>query len=298
MDRDYVIITPAFNEEEFIESTIISVLQQIEQPKKWIIVDDGSTDRTAEIIQKYCGHDFIKYVFRKKTDKESYYASNVFAIKVGYQAVSNMDFHYLAILDADIIIPKDYYKKLLDNFKKDSGLGVASGVYQNLIKGKLYSVLNDRRSTPKAIQIFKREVFNKIDGYLPLRYGGEDTCSCVMARMCGWKTWSFPEIKTVHLRPTGTGNTRNILKTKINSGLCEYGLGNPFLFVIIKSVKRSLKEKPYIISSLARILGFILGAIKHEKQIIPKDVIKFNKREQLTRLIHMNKIQKDFVFNE
>lgn len=298
LKMDYILITPAFNEEKYIESTIKSVIQQTIKPRKWIIVDDGSVDGTAGIAKKYCNnYDFIEYYYRTKLGNQSYFASNVYAIMEGYKTISKLKFDYLAILDADIILPEDYYERIFSYFKQDKKLGIASGIYENLVKGQLQKVLNDRRSTPKALQVFKREVFDQIGGFLPLKYGGEDTCACVMARMYDWKTWSFPDIKTVHLKPTGTGNAKNIIKAKINMGLCEYGLGNLFLFVLLKSLRRMVKEKPYFFGGFARLLGFSLGVIRHGKSTIPKEVIVFNRGEQYRRIISNNHIQEKFRFN-
>ncbi|MCD4736082.1 MAG: glycosyltransferase family 2 protein, partial [Bacteroidales bacterium] len=254
---------------------------------------DGSTDDTAEIIRKYAGeHDFICYYYRQKLDGQAYFASNVCAIMGGYQQIKHLDYDYLAILDADITLPENYYQQIIERFRQDEKLGVASGIYENLIDGKLHKVLNDRRSTPKAIQVFRRECFEQIGGYLPLKYGGEDTCACIMARMKGWKSWSFPDIKVIHHRPTGTGNAKDILRAKYTLGLYEYSLGSHPLFVLIKSLRRCFKEQPYIIGGLVRIMGYLVSVFRHETRQIPDEVITFIRTEQLGRLINFNRIPK------
>lgn len=296
----YNMITPAFNEELYIERTIKSVICQNLKPTKWIIIDDDSTDNTSEIIKKYSSqNDFIKYYHRKKPENQPYFVSNVYAIMEGYTLIKEDQFDYLAILDSDIILPPNYYSEILSLFQKDQKLGVASGIYENLIHGKLTKVLNDRRSTPKAIQVFRRSVFDQIGGFLPMKYGGEDTCACIIARMNGWKTWSFENIKTIHLRPTGTGNTKNKIRVKFINGLSEHGLGNPLIFVLIKSFKRGFKEKPYILGGFARFIGYCYGILLNEKMIPPKEVIKYNKSEQYQRIRNLNyiPIQSRFITN-
>jgi len=295
--NDYVIITPAYNESSYIEITIKSVLAQSILPVRWVIVDDGSTDDTANIVRHYAEeYEWIEYLYRSKDASQSYYSSNVYAIMAGYEQVKHLGFDFLAILDADISLPTDYYESIFNRFIRYDKLGVASGVYNNLIDGKLIKVLNDRRSTPKAIQVFRRECFNNIGGYLPLKYGGEDACTCIMARMKGWKSWSFPEIEVIHNRPTGTGNTKNLLHTKLVLGFYEYSIGSHPIFVFLKSLRRCIKEKPYILGGLARIIGYSWKLLKRETRQIPDEVIKYVQSEQLDRVFNFNKIaEKDNI---
>ncbi len=290
----YIIITPAYNEAEYIEQTIEGVLAQSVLPHKWVIVDDGSTDDTQKIVRKYVkDYEWILYIYRKRESSQSYYSSNVVAIKAGYEKVKNTNYDFLAILDADISLPKDYYERIFDRFSKDDKLGVASGVYRDLVNGKLIKVLNDRRSTPKAIQVFRKECFEQIGGYLPLKYGGEDTCSCVMARMNGWKSWSFPEIAVVHNKPVGTGHAGNMLKIRFRHGLNEYAMATHPLFMLFKSLRRCIKERPIITGGLARMAGFVYGYCLREKRQIPDEMVRFIRQEQMGRLINLNRIPKE-----
>jgi len=290
----YIIITPAYNEADYISETIESVLAQTVLPSKWIIVDDGSTDGTAGIIKKYeSRHNFIHYHQRGRQAEQSYYASNVFATMAGYELVRNLNYDFLAVLDADISLPMDYYEQIFDRFSQDKKLGVASGVYQDLVNGQLRKILNDRRSNPKAIQVFRKECFEQIGGYLPLKYGGEDTCSCVMARMNGWKSWSFPELCVVHNKPMGTGHAGNMLKIRFRHGLNEYGLATHPLFMLVKSLRRCIKERPFISGGLARIAGFFYGYCLREKRQIPDEMVRFIRQEQMRRLFDFNRIPKE-----
>ncbi len=289
--QTFIIITPCYNEQKYIEFSLKSVVNQTIKPSKWIIVNDGSTDKTAEIINNYTDkYDFIEYYFRHKSTGQTYFSSNVYAIMEGWEQVKELDFDYLGILDSDITLPKKYYEKIIAEFENDMNLGVASGIYENLIDGKLVPVINDRRSTPKAIQIFRKEVFEQIGGYLPLKYGGEDTAACVMARMHGWKVWSFPNIKVIHHRPTGSGNSKNIIKAKYMLGLNEYFIGSHWLFVLMKCLKRAFKEKPFIIGGVARFCGFLYGHFINEKRQVPIEMVRFFRREQLRRIFLFNRI--------
>ena len=290
----YIIITPAYNEADYIQRTIESAVAQTILPTKWIIVDDGSTDGTADIIKQYeSRHNVICYHRRSRQANQSYYASNVYAIEEGYEQVEKLDFDYLAILDADISLPQSYYEQIFDRFSRDEKLGIASGMYLIRQGKRLKKVLNDRRSCPKNIMVFRRKCFEQIGGFLPLKYGGEDTCACFMARMNGWKSWSFPELCVVHNKPVGTGHAGNILKIRFRNGLNEYGMATHPLFMLVKSLRRCIKERPFILGGIARMAGFIYGYCLREKRQIPDDVVWFIRREQMGRLFNLNRIPEE-----
>jgi hypothetical protein len=194
------------------------------------------------------------------------------------------------VLDADITLPPDYYEQLFMRFDADPALGVASGIYENLVDGRLHQVIHDRRSTPKAIQVFRRACFEQIGGYVPLKYGGEDTCTCVMARMHGWKAWSFPELKVIHRRPTGLGHAKSIVRVRFRGGRIEHGLGSHPLFVLTKCLRRSLIETPYLIGAGATLLGFLYASLRGEERQISPEVVRFVRREQLARVLHFNRL--------
>ncbi len=287
----YIIVTPVYNEAKYIGATIEGVIAQSVKPQLWVIVDDGSTDETADIIKEYAQkHEWIRYIYRPKVAGQTYFGSNVHAIMAGYDQVKDLSFGNIAILDADISLPPTYYENVFECFEQDPKLGIASGIYENLINGTLRRVLNDRRSTPKAIMVFRREVFEQIGGFLPLPDGGEDTAACIMARMKGWQTWSFPDIKVVHHRSTGLGDASSVLRARFGQGKNEYGLGSHPLFVFLKSIRRCVKEKPFIVSGLARFVGYIYVCVKRPPRQVPAEVMRFYRKEQVKRILCLNKI--------
>ena len=291
----YIIITPAFNEENYIGQTIDSVISQTIRPLFWMIVDDGSIDSTADIIKDYASrYSWIRYVFRKRELDQSYYASNVYAIQEGIKQSREFDYDFVAILDADITLPQDYYQKIKDAFDLDPKLGIASGNCADVVDGELEKHLYDRRSCAKAIMVFKKECYEQIGGFVPMKYGGEDTVACFTARMLGWKTWAFHEILVSHNKPLGTGPTKNILKIRFRQGISEYSMGSAALFVIMKSLRRCVRERPLIVGGLARMAGFLYGCCSRPKRQIPDDVIRFIRQEQMTRLFNMNRVPKDY----
>jgi biofilm PGA synthesis N-glycosyltransferase PgaC len=287
MQRErYVIITPAFNEEKYIRATISGVLKQTVRPLRWVIVDDGSQDNTKAIAEEYeSQYDFIECHSRVREVKETYFSSNVYAIQYGYDLVKTMDFDYLAILDADMVLCANYFEVIFRKFQVNPELGIASGVYEEIIAGKRIKVQIDRRSTPKALQVFNRSCYEQIGGYIPFRHGGEDAGAEVMARMYNWKTWSFPEIVAFHQKPVGTGDGRSLIRGRYSLGFREYSLGTHPVFMMAKCLRRCFVEYPYFLSGLARFYGFICGYFSGEQRQLPMNAVKYLRQEQWSRLL-------------
>jgi poly-beta-1,6-N-acetyl-D-glucosamine synthase len=296
MQNSFVIITPAFNEARYIGLTVESVLAQTIKPLKWVIVDDGSTDDTPAITQRYATQfPWIEYLRREKIPGQYYFASNVYAIQEGIGLLKDMPFEYLAILDADISLPSNYYEQILSRLTKDERLGIASGVYVDRLPQGFRKVLNDRRSTPKSITVFRRLCFEQIGGFIPMKYGGEDTVACFMARMKGWKTWSFPDITAIHNKPIGSGHASNRVQIRFRHGVGDYYMATHPLFELVKSIRRCLREKPYIIGSMVRLFGFFYASLFHEPRQLSHEVIRFIHAEQLQRVFQGNSIPRDMI---
>jgi biofilm PGA synthesis N-glycosyltransferase PgaC len=283
----YVLITPAYNESGFIAPTIESVLAQTIKPLRWMIVDDGSTDDTAAVVQRYVGQGgFIEYCRRERRAGESYYGSNVYAILQGYERLRGLAFDYVAILDADITLCRDYYEEVFRRFDANPELGIATGTYlEKDGQGGMKEADIDRRHTPKALQVFRRSCYERIGGYLPCRYGGEDTCAEIMARMHGWQTWSFPEVRTIHQRPVGTGDGRSILRARFRLGLTDYTVATHPVFMLAKCLRRCVKEKPRVISGAVRWTGFLYGYTARVPRQLPVPAVRYVRREQMRRLL-------------
>ncbi len=286
METRYVIVTPAFNEAAYIERTIESVVAQTIRPVQWVIVDDSSTDNTGDIVQAYSQrYTWIQGIQRAKVPGQTYYGSNVYAILEGLQRVVEVDYDFLAVLDADIELCPDYYEAVFRKFDEHPELGVASGTYLEMEGNEQIEARIDRLHTPKAIQVFRRQCYEQIGGYIPFKNGGEDSGTEVMARMLGWQTWSFPEIKAIHNRPVGTGDGRSLLGARFRLGLSDYCVGTHPLFMLFKCIKRSVWERPCLLSGFARLAGFSYGYLSRAPCQMPKAAKKFLRREQLGRLL-------------
>ncbi len=187
----YVLISPARNEANFIELTIKSVVAQTVRPLKWIIVSDGSTDGTDEIVRQYANeHSWIELV-RMPERRERHFAGKVHAFNAGYTRVKDLAFEVIGNLDADVSFDdKDYFLFLMNKFAEDPRLGVGGTPYQQENSTYDYRFVNIE-DVSGACQLFRRECFEEIGGYLPLKGGGVDHVAFLTARMKGWQTRTF-----------------------------------------------------------------------------------------------------------
>jgi len=280
-DPSYVLLTAAFNEEAYIEETIRSVLAQVRLPKIWVIVSDGSTDRTDEIVRGYAeNHSFIRFIRRNK-DQHRGFASKVFALRAAWQSLSLETYQFIGHLDADIALEPSYFAVLSKKFAEESTLGLAGGWFSEKIGGEFrLSRGSSPASVPGALQMFRRECYEDIGGLLPIEYGGEDWYAEVMARKCRWQVRSFPALTVRHLRESGTADSA--VRYCYRQGIADYSLGSHPLFEFAKLTRR-LVWRPYVIGALARLLGFIVAYFSRERMVGP-DFVAFLRKEQMARL--------------
>ncbi len=277
----YVLITPARNEAQFIEQTIQSVTAQSVLPLKWVIVSDGSTDGTDEIVKKYAArHPWIELV-RMPEREERHFAGKVRAFNAGRERVENLQYDVIGSLDADITFGKDYFSFLLAKFAADSRLGVAGTPFQE--GGQQYDYrFTSIEHVSGACQLFRRECFESIGGYKPIKGGGIDWVAVTTARMKGWKTRTFPERVCIHHRKIGTARNGSA-SAKFKVGVQDYYLGGHPLWEIFRCLYQ-MKKKPYILGGIFIYFGYLSAAMRRVEKPIPEELIQFRRTEQMRRL--------------
>jgi glycosyltransferase involved in cell wall biosynthesis len=290
MSTTYVLITAVQNEELYIEKTIRAVVSQTVKPKKWAIVNDGSTDGTEEIARHYSlEYDFI-HLLNKKGDNIRDFASKVLAIHLGLKSLQGMHYDFIGNIDGDIEFDPGYFECLLKKFYENEKLGIAGGWVYEIHKGKYKERFgNSEHNVPGSIQMFRRECLEVIGNYLPIKTGGEDFIAEVMARMHGWSTKSFPDLRVFHLRPTGTENAK-ILGANYRLGKEDYFVGNHPLFELLKCLKR-IRGRPFVIGSFFRLLGYVDGLLSKEPITVPQYVFEYLRKEQIHRIKSLIKIE-------
>jgi glycosyltransferase involved in cell wall biosynthesis len=278
----YVLVTPAHNEEPFIEKTLDSMIAQRVLPERWVIVDDGSTDRTSEIISPYLErYPWIELVRRSQHCQRSF-ADKVHAFNVGLKRVQSLQFDIIGNLDADISFDPDYFEFLMHKFFEDPKLGVAGTPFRE----KGYDSANDsfegENHVAGGCQLFRRECFQETGGYIPNHAGGIDWIAVTTARMRGWKTRSFAERRFHHYRSLGTAE-RSSIAAIFSYGEKDYYLGGSPVWQLFRVAYRMTK-RPFVIEGLALLSGYCWAALRCVERPITPELMRFHRREQMKKL--------------
>ena len=200
----YVLVTPVRNEERFIEKTLASVCAQTLLPERWVIVDDGSNDRTPDVVKKYAReYPWIELVRRPQRADRSF-AGKVHAFNAGFALVQKLDFEVIGNLDGDLSFEPDYLEFLMRKFLDDPRLGVAGTPFIENGYDSARDSFEGENHVAGGCQLFRRRCFEEIGGYIANHAGGVDWIAVTTARMKGWKTRSFPEKRFHHYRTLGT----------------------------------------------------------------------------------------------
>ena len=282
MQTCYVIVTPANNEERCIRKTIESVIAQTIKPSKWIIVDDGSEDRTSAIVKEYLpANEFIRLANLKRSSRRSF-SRKVEAFNAGLRLAEGTQYSYIGNLDADISFAPEYFENILAEFDKDPKLGIGGGIVYTTV-GQGFSTYDTYLgSVGGAVQLFRRTCFEQIGGYIPLERGGIDAAAEIMARMKGWTVKKFPENKVWEHRPTGSvGN--GVLKAMFKLGIRFHTLGYSSGFFILRSVSKA-KDRPFLFGSAAMLLGFLWAKLTRYPLGLPAETVSYLRAEQMKRL--------------
>lgn len=281
--KSYVLVTPARNEEACIEDTIRSVVSQTALPLKWVIVSDGSTDRTDEIVKSYADrYPFMTLLKAQKAGRRDF-GSKVRAFNAGYSSLYGIDYGFIGNLDADVTLAPDYYERVIRRFLLDPKLGIGGGVILDLAGKRYVEQRNSLESVAGAVQLFKKKCYEDIGGYIPIRTGGVDSAAEILARARSWKVKTFPELKVFHHRKV-SGNRSDALKASFRYGITHYILGYHPLFHLIKCVYRAA-DRPFIIGSALAFLGYYWALLRGYRRVIPEEAVKYLRREQIDKIL-------------
>jgi biofilm PGA synthesis N-glycosyltransferase PgaC len=277
----YVLITPARNEAQFIELTIQSMVTQTVPPIKWVVVSDGSTDGTDEIVRNYMNdHPWIELV-RMPERRERHFAGKSYAFKAGYARVAGLEYDIIGNLDADISFDQDYFASLLKKFAENPELGVGGTAYRE--KNTQYDYrFASGADVPGACQLFRRDCFEEIGGYAPIKGGNLDSIAVMSARLKGWQTRAFTDNTCLHHRESGTAHT-NALVAKFRSGEKGYAMGNHPIWQLLR-VAHQMTRKPFIIGGLMVLSGYVWSLIRRPERPVSPELVSFQRREQIQRL--------------
>lgn len=278
----YVLATSARNEAAFIERTIISVRAQTYPPLRWVIVSDGSTDGTDDIVRRYAADCPWMELMRMPERSDRHFAGKAHAVNAAYARIRDLQFDVFANLDADVLFNETYFADLLKKLDEDPALGIVGSAYRERgIRAYDYRFASDD-NVPGPCQLFRRKCFEDIGGYMPLKGGGIDHVALLSARFKGWKTKAFTSILFDHARPMGTAG-RAAWTAGFFAGIKDYLVGNHPLWQFFRVVHQTTKM-PVILGGLSLGTGYLWAALWRVNRQVPSELIAFHRGEQMKRL--------------
>jgi biofilm PGA synthesis N-glycosyltransferase PgaC len=277
----YVLITPARNEAQYIEMTIRAMVPQTARPLKWVIVSDGSTDGTDEIVGKYTAENPWIDLVRMPERKERHFAGKVHAFNAGRERVANLGYDVIGNLDADVTFEPEHFEVLMRKFAENPELGVGGAPFREGSMQYDYRFTNVE-NVWGGCQLFRRECFEDIGGYVPLKGGCIDHVAVVSARMKGWKTRTFTDKICIHHREMGTA-MRGGLAAKFKHGAKDYSVGNHPLWELFRGIYQMTKP-PLVLGGAAIVAGYFWSMIRRVDTPVSAELIAYTRREQMSRL--------------
>jgi glycosyltransferase involved in cell wall biosynthesis len=282
----YVLVTPARNEEAFIEGTIRSVIAQTVRPERWVIVSDGSTDGTDDIVRRYTREFSWIELLRMPEHRDRQFAAKANCFAAGYDRLKSLEFDLVGNLDADITFDPGYYEFLLSRFSERPQLGVAGTPFvEDATQPANHSYAHGAANLTHvsgACQIFRKKCFADVGGYVAIKGGAIDWIAVTTARMRGWETRTFLEKVCFHHRKIGTGNHSPLL-VRFHYGRKAYYVGGHPIWETLRGVFQ-LKESPRIFGGMYFIAGYWWACLTRMHRPVSRELIAFHRAEQLVRL--------------
>jgi poly-beta-1,6-N-acetyl-D-glucosamine synthase len=286
MTPKYVIITPVRDEEKYIESTIRSVLRQTIRPAEWVIVDDGSTDRTGQIADRYASqYPWIRVIHRADRGFRKSGGGVMEAFRDGYDSLHSQDWNFVVKLDGDLSFPPVYFEDCFAYFRRDPELGIGGGEIHHDVSGELKLEANPRFHVRGATKIYQRTCWEAIGGLWPAP--GWDTIDEVKANMLGWKTYAFTDLRLLHHRLTGS--EEGLFRDRVKHGVACY-ISRYHVLYVIASCLRRLVKKPYVIGSIGIMYGFLKSYFTRPPRLEEASYVAYIRSQQLRRLFGMQTI--------
>jgi len=283
---NHIIISPVRNEQAYIEGTILSVIAQTSRPLLWVIVNDGSQDKTAQTIQKHTSrHPWIRLVNRPDRGYRKTGPGVIEAFNIGLDTIKQREFSFITKLDGDVTFEKDYFELLFQRFDENPKLGIAGGWLHDSIGNSFRPHKHPKDHVRGAVKTYRKECFDDIGGLIPtLGWDGIDEMN---AQMKGWETRSFEDIEVTLHKPMGSA--RGIFKGRLRGAYGACKLGYHPLFMTGRCLRKMAIDRPFFLGGLAMLMGFTYYKIKGVKPLDNPELIKFIRDKQKKRMRFWNR---------
>jgi poly-beta-1,6-N-acetyl-D-glucosamine synthase len=292
MTRRYAIVSAVRNEAAYARRTLESVVSQTVPPTRWLIVDDGSTDATPQILREYAArYDFIEVLSKPDRGTRSVGPGVIEAVCLGLDRLRLDSFDYLCKLDLDLDLPRTYFANLIDRMERDPRIGTCSGKAYFPAAGTsdpgfgsdlISEGIGDEVSVG-ASKFYRVACFRQIGGFV--RAVMWDGIDCHTARMRGWvaRSWDDPELRFIHLRPMGSSQ-KGVLTGRMRHGSGQYFMGTSPVYMLASALFR-MAHKPYVLGGAAMMWGFLRSALRREKRYDNAEFRRFLNRYQWACLL-------------
>jgi glycosyltransferase involved in cell wall biosynthesis len=254
--------------------TLESVIDQSLRPALWVIVDDGSSDGSLEIIREYMERfDWIRLVEIPDRGHRAVGPGVISAFNAGLASVRLQDYSYLCKLDLDLDLPPSYFELLIERMEGDPRIGTCSGK-PYVRRGD--TLVSERRGDEMSVgmtKFYRRSCFEAIGGFVPEVMW--DAIDCHKARQLGWRavSWDDPEIRFEHLRPMGSSQT-SIYTGRRRHGFGQYFMGSDPLYFLATAVFRAF-EPPYVLGGLSMLQGYIGAWLRGDRRLDDPELVAF-----------------------
>lgn len=275
----YYIVIPTYNEEAFIALTMQSLVEQTILPSKIVVVNDGSTDKTAEIVHSFVSkYSFISLV-NKPSDAIHLPGSKVIqAFQKGFETLDD-NYDFIVKADADLIFPTDYFETIIQQFQSDEQIGMVGGfAYIEKNGDWVLENLTDKDHIRGAFKAYRKKCFKQIGGLQTAM--GWDTVDELLAKFYHWKVVTVASLQVKHLKPTGANYNK---AARYKQGEAFYTLGYGFFITAIASAKLALmKKKPLLF--IDYISGFWKAKLAKKPLLVTDEQAKFIRNYRLKKM--------------
>jgi len=284
--QNLVVISPCRDEATYMRRTLDTVIAQSVRPALWVIVDDGSTDETPEILSEYAArHDWIRIVRREDRGRRAVGPGVIDAFYAGLETVNLDDFEFLCKLDLDLDLPPRYFEILIARMTDDPRIGTCSGkpYFKDRMLGRLVSEKCGDETSVGMTKFYRTACFREIGGFV--RAVMWDGIDCHMCRMHGWKacSWDEPPLRFVHLRPMGSSQT-SVWVGRMRHGYGQYFMGTGFLYMCASAVFR-MTRPPFIIGGLGMWAGYLKAMLSGTERLEDAEFRRFLRSFQWSCLV-------------